>query len=73
MTMKRRLSSKIEALRNAAEKAEHRVSRARGSYGAASDVRRIDPETGKVIEVIARRTPDKAERMSLWRRKTAKR
>jgi hypothetical protein len=72
MTMKR-LSKPLQALADAAQAAEHKKAKQRGSYGAASDCRRIDPVTGAVIEIIAKRGPQKAERLSLWRRKTAKR
>ena len=69
---KRRLSKPLETLADAAQAAERKVKQ-RGSYGAASDCRRIDPVTGAVIEVIARRMPQPAERMSPWRRKTTRR
>jgi hypothetical protein len=59
---KRRLSPTLEALADAATAAEQRKGKRRGSYGAASDVRRIDPKAGEVIEVIPRRMPQPAER-----------
>jgi hypothetical protein len=70
--MKRRLSKPLEVLRNAAQSAERRVSKAKGSYGAASDVRIICPQSGKTIATVPRRIPQAAERMSLWQRKTVR-
>jgi hypothetical protein len=66
--MTKRSSKTIEILRSAVEAAEERKGR-RGSYGAASDCRRINPKTGEVIEVIPRRGPMPVERIGFWMKK----
>jgi hypothetical protein len=61
----------IEALRDAvqaAERVEHKAKQ-RGSYGAASDCKRLDPVTGEVIEIIPRRQPQPVDRLSFWMKK----